>query len=118
MGVVVLGIRAEPAAINWAVVEGSSERPLLRAHDKSAAPVQFSEAESLAWLRLRVLDLLNQYAVQRVAVKYPENFRGPGAGRRGVQESEQKRLRVEGVVLEAAHSHNKQVIPGAWATIS
>jgi hypothetical protein len=45
----VLDVRAEPAAaFQWAVVSGTSNTPVLEDSDIEAAPIVFTEGESLA----------------------------------------------------------------------
>jgi len=108
-----LGIRAEPGAFNWAVVDGSQAAPALHAYGTEKAPAAYSEAESLAWVRRRVLQIIQQYGPTGVAVRYPE----PTA-RGATKDSARARSRVEGVVLEVASSGNLQVVTGTLNTIS
>lgn len=107
----VLGVRAEPAAFHWAVVTGNQQRLILHASDTEHAPSSYSEAESLAWVRTRVLYILDTYKPTKVAVRYPEPT-AQGANKN----SAKARCRVEGVVLEAASSQNLEVVTGALNT--
>jgi hypothetical protein len=43
----VLGLRAEPRAIHWALVSGSVAVPILEDHDKAEAPASFDEAAAI-----------------------------------------------------------------------
>ncbi|MGA2336828.1 MAG: hypothetical protein ABSG08_15790 [Terriglobales bacterium] len=107
----VLGIRAEPSAFHWAIVTGTPDQPVLHAPGTESSPKTFSEAESLAWIRQRVLYILDTYKPVRVAVRYPErNAMGANT------DSAKARCRVEGVVMEAASSKNVEVVTGTLAT--
>jgi Holliday junction resolvasome RuvABC endonuclease subunit len=106
-----LGIRAEPAAVHWAVVAGTHQQLVLDASGSEHCPSSYSEAESLAWVRIRVLYILDTYKPSRVAVRYPEPT-AKGANKN----SAKARCRVEGVVLEAASSRNLEVVTGAMNT--
>lgn len=108
-----LGVRAEPDAINWAVVEGTQEAPVLHASGIEKAPAAYSESESLVWARQRVLRIIEQYQPTGVAVRYPEPT-ALGANK----DSARSRCRVEGIVLEAASSSNLEVVTGTLNTIS
>lgn len=107
----VLGVRAEPAAFHWAVVSGTSHTPVLEDSNTEAAPAAFTEGESLAWIRDRFLQIVENYHPMKVAVRFPEgNARGSG------KDSAKARCRVEGVVMETASSRNIEVITGALNT--
>jgi hypothetical protein len=108
-----LGVRAEPRSLHWAVVEGTQTAPIIKAHDKADAPAAFDEPAALAWFRSRMLHLIDTYHPVAVGVRYPEP-----AGRGGNRDSARERSRVEGIVLEAAHSRGLPVLTGALATIS
>ena len=108
----VLGIRVEPSSINWAIVEGTRELPILVAADDANAPAQWDEANALSWYRERVLHIIEQYNPAIVAVRYQEP-KGRAAGNAG-----RKRARIEGIVLEASNSRAIPVKTGALVTIS
>ncbi len=108
-----LGFRAEPNAINWAVVEGSCEVPVLVGADQAAAPLAFDEAAALAWFREHVRGLIETYSPTVVGIRYPETF-GSHAG----NASAHRRCRVEGVIAEAAASKGVTVRTGSLVTIS
>jgi hypothetical protein len=63
----VLGVRAEPAAFHWAVVSGTSHTPVLEGSSIEAAPTAFTEGESLAWIRDRFLQIIENYHPMKVA---------------------------------------------------
>jgi hypothetical protein len=109
----VLGCRAEPALINWAVVEGDSDVPVLVVADSLAAPKLYGEAEALGWFRVQVHRLIDQFSPSIVAVRFPEAF-VPSRAR----DADRRRCRVEGVVIEAAIAKGMKVRTGALATIS
>jgi len=86
---------------------------VLAGSDRAVFPASYAEAEALAWCRDRIRHLIDAYGVALVAVRYPEPF-----GRSGRTDSARKRSRVEGVILEAAHSKGIAVATGALVTIS
>lgn len=109
-----IGFRVEPGLINWALLEGTSEAPVLAAPPgKLASPATYTEPQALSFYRERILLLLTEHAPDTVAVRYAETF-----GRQGVRESDYRRCRIEGVILEAANSKGIKVITGALASIS
>lgn len=109
----VLGFRAEPGSINWAIVEGETDLPVLILADSSAAPTLYEEAEALGWFRVQVHRLIDQFSPSLVSVRFPEAF-VPSRAR----DSDRRRSRVEGVIIEAANSKGLPVRTGALATIS
>ena len=106
-----LGVRAEPTSIHWAVVTGNQSRIVVHASGSEDSPRTYTEAESLAWIRTRVLYILDTYKPSRVAVRYPEPT-AMGANKN----SAKARCRVEGVVVEAAGSKSLEVVTGAMNT--
>jgi hypothetical protein len=108
-----LGLRAEARQVHWAVVEGTRPEPILVAHDKAAAPVDADEAPSLSWYRNRILYILDKYQPSAAGVRFPEPF---AQGR--TKEGTKRRLRIEGVLLEAIDSRGLRLTTGALATIS
>ena len=109
----VVGIRAEPSAFHWAIAAGTLERPLLDASETETAPKAYDEAESLAWMRQRVLYILDTYKPGRMALRFPEgNARGANTN------SAKARCRVEGVMLEAAGSKSIKTVTGPLSTFS
>ena len=109
-----IGFRVEPSLVNWAFVEGSPEQPVLALPPgKLTSPVSYDEPQALTSYRERVLLLLEEHSPDVVAVRYAETF-----GRQGVRESDYRRCRIEGVILEAANSKGVRVITGALASIS
>jgi hypothetical protein len=108
-----LGVRAEPSAINWAIVEGDQDHPTLLCADDARAPATYDEARSLSWYRSLVIQLIDEHDPQVVAVRYPEP-----KGRATQGDTPRRRSRIEGVVLEAAATAGKQVLTGALVTIS
>jgi hypothetical protein len=95
-------------------VEGTSDAPILAVPaDKLSSPATYDEPQALTFYRERVLLLLAQHRPDAVAVRYAETF-----GRRSVRESDYKRCRIEGVIIEAANSLGLAVATGALASIS
>ena len=109
----VLGFRAEPACIHWALVSGSTETPVLEDHDQATAPVHQTEAQRLTWYRDRILYLIEAHQPRKIAVRYAESFRPKGA-----KSDTGSRSRIEGVILEAANSVKLPVLTGGLQTIS
>ncbi len=108
-----IGFRVEPKQVHWTIVEQTGNVGVIKAAGKLPAPASFSEAESLDWYRNKIRTIIDEYQPDRVAVRYPE----PSA-RAGKVTSTHRRLRIEGVVLEASHSKGKKVVTGPWATWS
>jgi len=109
----IMGIRAEASCFHWAIVEGSQEVPVLVESDCTSSPIDSSEPESLAFLRERFLLLLTQFDPVAVAVRYSE--RTPGSGNKdGVK----RRLRLEGVIVEAVQGMRRQIETGPLKTIA
>ncbi len=109
----VIGIRAEPRLFHWAVATGTLERPVLYASGTEVAPKAYGEAESLAWMRQRMLYILDTYTPAKMGVRFPEgNARGANTN------SARTRCRVEGVVLEVAGFKNLGTITGPLSTFS
>ncbi|MGA2903767.1 MAG: hypothetical protein ABSD98_08045 [Candidatus Korobacteraceae bacterium] len=109
----VLGVRSEPAAVHWAIVSGSPDDLILDAHGSEVAPGSYSEGESLAWIRQRVLHILDTYRPTKVGIKYPER-NAMGANK----DATKCRCRVEGVVLEVASTQNLVTVTGALGTFA
>ncbi len=109
----VLGIRVEPTCINWAVVEGQKDLPILVGADNAVAPATYDEGQSLSWYRDRMMLIMQQFEPAAVAVRYPEP-RGRAAG----SDAMRKRVRIEGVVLESANTSGCRIMTGALVTIS
>ena len=71
----ILGVRAEPAAIHWAIVQGTLNRPILHAHGSEVAPNAYTEGESLVWIRKRLVYIIDTFKPMKVAVRYPHSSR-------------------------------------------
>ncbi len=108
----VLGLRADATKIYWAIVEGTQAQPVVVERDDATAPGTFTDAQALGWFRDRVHLIIDKYAPHVVAVRLPEAMaRGAGDGFR-------RRLRIEGVLMEAGHAKGLAVNHGALATIA
>jgi hypothetical protein len=107
----ILGLRAEQAAVHWAIVEGTLNRPILHAHGTEVAPESYNEGESLVWIRKRLVYIIDTFKPAKVAVRYPE-----GNAQGANKDWAKARCRVEGVVLEAAGSGNLPTVTGAMST--
>ena len=89
------GIRVEPKAMTIAIVEGSRDRPVLVGMEKASAPATYDDPAALKWYRSRLLTLINQYQPQAIAIRLAESF-----GRQGNSDSDRRRSRIEGVLME------------------
>jgi hypothetical protein len=69
------------------------------------------EAEGLAWIRQRVVHIIDVYKPTKIAVRYPEPT-AMGANKN----SAKSRCRVEGVVLETSSSKGLETVTGALNT--
>jgi len=108
-------LRAEKDCIQWALVEGSGAEPVLLNDGKFAAPITYDEPKALAWYRERIKTMVDEFKPKTVAVRYPETYlrfkpKAPS--------SFYARIRIEGVIVEAAQSSGVRVETGAWATLS
>ncbi len=108
-----IGFRIEPRMINWAVVEGSPQSPVLVACDAIAPPRTFGEGQSLVWCRTQVRTFIDAYRPERAWIRYPEHSARPSRST-GVH----TRARMEGVIIESAHSKGLRVMTGALNSIS
>jgi hypothetical protein len=108
-----IGFRVEPSLVHWALVEGTPDAPILVAVEKITPPATYDESRALTFYRERALLLLSQHSPDLVAVRYPETF-----GRRSIGEKDNRRCRIEGVLIEAASSRGLKVVTGALASIS
>ena len=57
----ILGVRAEQAAVHWAIVQGTLIRPILHAHGSEVAPESYNEGESLVWIRKRLVYIIDTF---------------------------------------------------------
>jgi hypothetical protein len=107
-----IGFRADNSEVWWAVVEGTIDDPVLVARDRLRPPKAHGPEERLAWLRRRVLLLIQEYAPDCGGVRFPET-----TGRGHVRMF--PRIRVEGVLVEAlASSKLTSLVCGPLKTIS
>jgi len=113
MSTSVLGIRAEPRAVHWAVVRGTSEKPVLHAHGTEAVPNAYTETEGLAWLRTRLIYVADTYRPAKAAVRLAER-----TAKGSNTDAAKSRCRVEGVVLEVAGSKNLETVAGRLKTFA
>src|SRR2546428_11641960 len=101
----ILGLRAEASQFNWAVVEGTRHKPVLIARDTAAAPVDLDEASALSSLRARVLLVIEAKKPDGVVLRAPEFVARGGTNAARAR----RRLRIEGVLLEASNSCGTKV---------
>jgi len=109
----IIGFRAEPRQFSWAVVKGSQREPRLIAHDTAVAPIGLDEAPALAWLRERARLVIEAHKPEGAVLRTPEVV-----ARGGNTDGARRRLRLEGVLLEASQSHGLKTTTGALITIS
>lgn len=105
------GFRAEANQFWWAIVQGTNGAAVLVEQGKAAAPAGSDEPSGLSALRDRALLLIKTHTPTRAAVRTAEpiaKVNGDGARRR---------LRVEGVLLQALHSCGVEVLACGLATV-
>lgn len=108
-----IGFRAEPSALNWAVVDNSTTPPTVIDVDVLTAPTVYDEPAALKWFRDNVNLLIDTYMPQVAAVRSPEtHIRFPQLA------TLYQRSRLEGVIVESAHSRGINVVIGPLGTIS
>ena len=108
-----LGLRAEAQQVHWAVVEGTQQTPILVDRGKAAAPADVDEAAALSALRDRILLVIRAQKPECAIVRAPEH-----RPRGGNSDGDRRRLRLEGVLLQAADSACIKTATWAHATIS
>jgi len=75
-------------------------------------PQSFTDPEGFAWVRDKIQGLIQEFSVGVAGVRTPEGMaQGRGEGVR-------RRLRIEGVVMEAASAKGLQVHSGTLGTIA
>jgi len=94
-----IGFRAEPTVVHFAIVEGTRDRPVVLTRNKFAAPKTYDDADQLVWYREKVRGIIQNHSADVAGVRFPE-ARSQSAG----TSSAMRRLRIEGVVMEAARS--------------
>lgn len=107
-----IGLRADAKQVYWAVVEGSQDSMIVVARDELSAPVTFGDAEALSWFRNQIHSVIFAHKPHVAAIRTPESTA------RGRGEGDRRRLRIEGVVMEAAYAKGLAVHSGALATIA
>jgi len=108
----VIGYRAEKDGIHWAVVEGTQAEPKLVVCEYIRAPEINDEAQSLHYLRTRVLADIARHAPVKSFVRYPETNRKQGA-----VVSADSRSRIEGIILQALAEMKVRVVTGVISRI-
>jgi hypothetical protein len=108
-----LGFRAEADRINWAVVEGTRNAPILVARDTAAAPVNLEEGPALSWYSCRVKLLVEAYKPAVATIRTAESV-----ARGGNKDGARRRSRIEGVLLQTIDECGLNVTIGALAMIS
>ena len=109
-----MGLRAEKNLFWWVVVSGDAKSPVLEGVDKIRCPRSYDEARMLSHFRERILSLFAEQKPDAVSLKRPEVFKRRASN----VSSMDTRLRVEGVLLEAAHSSGKTTEALLWTQVS
>ncbi|MEH1916884.1 hypothetical protein [Nostoc sp.] len=110
-----IGFRVEPQTVNYAVVEGTKQEPILITHDKMSPPNSYDkESDKLVWYRERLFTIIEEYQPQSGAIRLPE----PSSFGKSKIDSLLKRARIEGVILEGLGKKGIECIVGALTTIS
>jgi hypothetical protein len=108
-----IGFRAEPKAVHYAVIDVDSDAKVVSDHGKFHPPTTYDEAESLKWYRAHIIQEIEKHQPDSAGIRFPEVF-----GRKGVTSSDFRRLRIEGVILEAIASAGVSAFGGAMGPIS
>jgi hypothetical protein len=111
-----IGFRAEKDMVYWAVVEGTTDDPVLIEHSKFKAPVSYDEPNALVWFRGNLRTLLAAKKPDIVACRCAEPFLKAKPAPNAFA-SMLARARIEGVVLEVSRSEGIKVQAGALAVI-
>ena len=110
-----IGVRVEPSAANWAVVEGSKQHPILIGYGTEKPPKTFDEAASLKWFREKIQQIVQAYSPTVAAVRYVETFQPHKVQVVPLGQ----RCRIEGVSIEALRSSGvTTILTGPLATIA
>lgn len=112
-----IGFRAEKDRVHWAVVKGTIENPVVEAHDCIKAPTDYEDGEALSYFHNNIIVVLEQYNPDSAAMRYGETFL-PHKPKPSAVQGMYARGRVEGVVIEAAHSRGIAVKVGTLQSIS
>lgn len=108
-----IGFRVEPKAVHYAVIDVDPNKKVVVDHGSFHPPTTYTEPECLKWYRSRIAQEVDRYKPTHAGVRYPEVF-----GRRGITNSDYRRLRIEGVILEALASCGVTVFGGNNGAIS
>lgn len=94
-----MGFRAEKDTVQWALVSGNRDQPVLLAHDRLRVPDGLSESNGLRWLRSELQFLLEQYRPDAIAIRLLECHLTTFPTPKGLSLI-YKRARIEGILLE------------------
>jgi hypothetical protein len=108
-----IGFRAEPSALNWAVVQGCKNEPILLGYGKEEPSATFDEPAALKWFRDKVQNIVQSYLPDIAAIRFPETFQ-PHVKHVLLGQ----RCRVEGVVIEVVCSSGIKILTGPLASIA
>jgi hypothetical protein len=102
-----IGFCATPSEIRFAILEGSVDSPVIVDKSKLIPPKIYkdNEAARLSWYRQRIIALIDDSQVNSSGIRFPEsNARGLNKA------NSMRRLRTEGVIMEALHSKGVPII--------
>jgi hypothetical protein len=108
-----IGIRVEPKAMHWAIVEGTCAEPILVDSATISVPKTYSEAQTLSWLRGRAKELVLRHKPKAAAIKYTEQIARGGGG-----DSARVRCRIEGVILQLFDEEQLEIFTGNFRRLS
>jgi hypothetical protein len=94
---VAIGLRASPTQVTFAIVVKDGEVPVIRAVDVVTVPRALGLPDQLRFIRTTLLDIMEEFDVERAGLKLVENT-APGR--------HEFRLNLEGVVQELLASSN------------
>lgn len=95
-----IGFRCWGDKFSFVILEGSQASPTVLSNEHRKAPKGISRAEQLQWLRNEIHEILNRYEIEVAFYKAVEPIS---------KQKDLERGQFEGVMLEAAFSHKKQI---------
>lgn len=107
-----IGFRVEPTKVHYAVVTGTASAPTLVVADSLTPPKGWKEPEALQWYKGQLLALIDEHRPHTAMVRDAE------ASGFAKAQSLQDRCRIEGVIIETAHTKGAKVSSGRLKTIS
>lgn len=111
-----IGFRAESGHVNWAVVSGTKEHPVIEQDGKVKVPKSADLAEAFSDVHQNLMSVIKSQRANVASIRIAETYFGrkPSSKTLGGMFA---RARLEGVVLLACHAQGVPVVAGQLATI-